>query len=415
MADSSLILLGRKFDGFERALTAQLAAIQELDARFELEEIGDLQQHVLDGDAASSGRYDVLMLITDWLPALIESGRLLPLDEPFAANPPEGWPSAWVPSLRQLQRGPDGLTYGVAYHDGPMLLLYRTDLYADRSEQAGFADRFGYPLAPARTWVQFRDQARWFNRPERGLYGTVQAGMPDEHNNVYDFLTHLWSRGGELIDSAGRSGLAQPAAREAIDYLSDLWHGSKVVDPAAADWDSVASGLHFAAGEAAMMVNWCGFAAISADTASPTHGLVGCAPAPGGDGPGGCVVTMNAYWVLCIPAGARDPGRAAELIRRLATHEMDVLTALCGGSAARVDSWSDTRVTAIAPYYEVLERAHAHSRSVPADFRWPQIAAILNELMRAVVVGNAGQSALARAHVDLRNLLASRPARAGHQ
>jgi multiple sugar transport system substrate-binding protein len=400
----SLVLLGRAFDGFDRALRAQLGALSDVDARFELVEIGDLQHEVLDGDGTTSGEYDVMMLITDWLPSLIESGALLPLD--FGAAAPDGWPDAWVPSLRELQQGPDGRTYGVAYHDGPMLALYRTDLYADPTEQAGFAARYGYPLAPPRTWSQFHDQAVWFTRPSEGLYGTVQAGFPDEHNNVYDFLTHLWSRGGELVTADGRSGLDQAAAHAAVDFLHDLWHVSKVVDPAAAEWDSVASGIHFAAGEAAMMVNWCGFAALSADPESPTHGLVGCAPTPGHDGPGGSAVTMNAYWVLTVPAGARDPEASADLIRRLSTHEMDVRTAVGGGSATRRDSWATPEVRAIAPYYEVLEEAHAHARSVPVDVRWPRMAAILNEMMRAVVVDGAGRKALDTAHHELSDLLA---------
>lgn len=402
-----LVLLGRKFDGFERALTTQLDALDDMSARYELVEIGDLQQEILERDGTSSGAYDVLMLITDWLPWLIESGKLVPLDDHFAAAPPEGWPSAWVESLRELQRGSDGRTYGVAYHDGPMLLLYRTDLYADEGERAGFRARFGYPLGPATTWSEFHDQAVWFNRPDQGLYGTVQAGFPDEHNNVYDFLTHLWSRGGELVDAAGGSGLDSEPARQAIEFLHDLWHVSKVVDPAAARWDSVESGVRFAAGEAAMMVNWCGFAAISADPHSPTHGLVGCAPTPRHDGPNGSAVTMNAYWVLAVPAGARDPDRAVDLIRRLSTHDMDVRTAVGGGSATRIDSWNDPSVRAIAPYYEVLEQAHANARSVPSDPRWPQIAAILNRMMRAVVEDATGHAALDVAHAELNELLAA--------
>jgi multiple sugar transport system substrate-binding protein len=213
-----------------------------------------------------------------------------------------------------------------------------------------------------------------------------------------------------LIDAAGASGLDGPAAREAIDYLHDLWHVSKVVDPGAADWDSVVSGIHFANGEAALMVNWCGFAAISADPASATHGLIGCAPAPGDDGPSGSAVTMNAYWVLTVPSGASDPERAVELIRRLSTAEMDKKTALGGGSATRRDTWADPDVQALAPYYAVLEDAHRHSRSVPVDPRWPQMAAILNEMMRAVVRDAAGHAALEKAHVQLQTLLKDHPA-----
>ena len=110
---------------------------------------------------------------------------------------------------------------------------------------------------------------------------------------------------------------------------------------------------------------------------------------------------------ITVPAGSRNPDRAVDLIRQLAGHEMDVRTALGGGSATRRDSWADPRVQAVAPYYEVLEEAHAHARSVPADPRWPKIAGILNEMMRAVVVDAAGQAALDAAHTQLNELLAA--------
>jgi multiple sugar transport system substrate-binding protein len=401
--ERELVVLGRAFDGFERSFNAQLGALRGMAARHELVEISELERRVVgDGSAVSSGEYDVLLLITDWLPNLIAEGALLPLDDAFAQQSPGGWPDAWAPALRELQTGPDGRTYGVAYHDGPMMFLYRTDLYESADERRGFEQKHGYPLAPPTTWTQFHDHAVWFHRPAEGLHGTVQAGFPDEHNNVYDFLTHLWSRGGELVVD-GRSGLDSPAASDAIAFLHDLWHESRVVDPAAAGWDSVASGAHFAAGEAAMMVNWCGFASVSSDPASPTHGRVGCAPVPGHEG--GSAVTMNAYWVLAVPAGARDPERSVELVRRLTTHEMDVVTAVSGGSATRRDSWADPQVQALAPYYAQLESAHRNSRSVPADPRWPAMAGILNEMMRAVVEDGASHEALAGAHERLEALL----------
>jgi multiple sugar transport system substrate-binding protein len=402
--ERELVLLGRAFEGFERSFSAQLAAQADLPARHELVEISELERRVVgDGSALTSGDYDVLLLITDWLPHLIAAGQLVPLDDAFATEAPDGWPDAWVPALRDQQQGADGRSYGVAYHDGPVMCLYRTDLYGSAEERAGFAEKHGYPLAPPTTWSQFRDQAIWFNRPGQGLYGTVLAGYPDEHNNVYDFLTQLWSRGGDLVVD-GRSGLDSAAAKDAIAFLHDLWHESKVVDPAAAGWDSVASGAHFANGEAAMMVNWAGFGSLSSDAAA--HGKVGCAPVPGHDGPGGTAFTLNAYWVLAVPAGARDPERSIELIRRLTTHEMDVVTAVSGGSATRRDSWDDPKVRALAPYYSQLESAHRNSRSVPVDPRWPAMAGILNEMMRAVVEDGASDQALAEAHRRLDDLLA---------
>lgn len=409
-APRTLILYGREFEGFTRSFAEQFALLPELPARAELIEISTLEQLVLTGPELLDGSIDLVLLNTDWLPSLIASGRVLALDSYLAAAPPVGWPDAWVPSLRTLQTGPDGRSYGVAYHDGPVMLIYRRDLYENAAEQSGFQDKYGYVLAPPRTWREYLDQARWFDRPEQGLRGTVLAGLPDQHNNIYDFLTHLWSRGGDLLLADGTSGLDSPAAVQAITFLHSLWHVEQVVDLAAAKWDSVESGIHFAAGEAAMMVNWCGFAALSADSASPTHGLVAATSAPGGDGPDGSVATMNAYWVLAITAGCTEPDRAYELIRSLAAPEMDVITARSQASAVRHDTWARPDIQALAPYYAALESAHAGARAIPRDSGWPQLAEILNDMMAAVVTGADPRTSLRTAHEQLTTLLAGQHA-----
>jgi multiple sugar transport system substrate-binding protein len=405
-SDRTLVLYGREFDGFTRSFQGQFAALPELPARAELIEISTLERMVLGGPEVLDGSIDLLLVNTDWLPSLIDSQRVLPLDGYLESDPPDGWPAAWVPSLRALQTGPDGRIYGVAYHDGPVMLIYRRDLYESADEQSSFAARFGYPLAPPRTWREYLDHARFFDRPEAGMRGTVLAGLPDSHNNIYDFLTHLWSRGGELVRADRTSGLDSPAAREAATFLHSLWHLERVVDPAAAKWDSVESGVHFAAGEAAMMVNWCGFAALSADPASPTHGLVAATAAPGGDGPHGSIATMNAYWVLSIAAGSRTPDRAYELIRSVAAPEMDAITAQSQGSAVRRDTWARPDVQALAPYYAALESAHAGARAIPREPDWPRMAEILNDMMAAVVDGADPLASLLAAHDRLGAFLA---------
>jgi multiple sugar transport system substrate-binding protein len=397
-----LLVLGRAFDGFSRALSRQLGIIAGEGATFELPEILELADRIVVGDEALSGRVDLLMVVTDWLPALIATGKILPLDEFFARLPPEGWPEAWHPALRELQRGPDGRTYGVPYHVGPQMLLYRADLYEDPAERQGFTDRFGYPLAAPDTWAQYRDQARWFTRPADGRYGTIIAGYPDEHNTVYDFLTQLWSRGGELTGEAGELTLQTPQARAAASFLWELWHTDGVVDPAGAQWDSVASGVRFAAGDAALMVNWSGFAAMSASPDSPTHGLVRCAPVPRFDGPGGRRVALNSYWVLTVAAGSARPREAYQLLRALTTPEMDRITAESGGVATRRDSWADPAVAASAPYYAQFEQAHNGTRALPRDARWPQISQVLNTMVGQIVTGEGTpDELLAAAHEDL--------------
>ena len=111
-----------------------------------------------------------------------------------------------------MQRDAKGSVYGLPYHDGPEIFHYRTDLFGDPAEQQRVpSSSTAMRLRPPDTWDEFLDMARFFTRPDDGLYGTVVAGLNDGHNNVYDFLIHLWSRGGRLLDEQMQPGLRQPS------------------------------------------------------------------------------------------------------------------------------------------------------------------------------------------------------------
>ena len=70
-------------------------------------------------------------------------------------------------------------------------------------------------------------------------------------------------------------------------------------------FDSVKSGLAFAAGQIAMMVNWFGFASMSETVAeSKVKGCVAVAAVPSGAGPR---VSLNAYWILGYPTARQLP------------------------------------------------------------------------------------------------------------
>src|SRR5207247_4427095 len=128
----------------------------------------------------------------------------------------------------------------------------------------------------------------------------------------------LWSRGGDLLGPGAEPFFCSKEGLAALSFLHDLWHVDKVIDPEAHGWDSVASGESFAAGNAAMMVNWCGFAALSALPGSPTAGRVRCAPVPRFEGRRGKQVSLSSYWVTSIPVGSRDSDLAYRFMRHLA-------------------------------------------------------------------------------------------------
>ena len=71
----------------------------------------------------------------------------------------------------------------------------------------------------------------YFTRPDDDLYGCVVAAKPDGHNNVYDFLIHLWSRGGRLLEADGTPLFGSPAGLSALSFLYELWCVDDVIDP----------------------------------------------------------------------------------------------------------------------------------------------------------------------------------------
>lgn len=384
-----LQVLYRVFAGFERSFAAQAAAFQHQhpDVDFNIVPIDPekLYEDLIAKRGIRGSDWDVVLLLTDWLPELLKMGGLARLNNFIQRDPPPDYPQGWSDSLLELQRDAAGGIFALPYHDGPEMFMYRADLFENPAEQTAFAARYGYPLAVPETWSQFRDMARFFTRPEQGLYGAMIAGLNDGHNNVYDFFLHLWSRGGQLFDAAWKPTFNDAIGREALQFYADLILTDKVCPPKTLDYDSVASGVAYAAGEAAMMWNWCGFSAVAELPPSKIIGQNRIGLVPRGNH--GAHATLNIYWVLGIPAGSAQKELAYQFLRHCATSEMDKITAQSGGTGVRRSTWRDAEIQAQFPYYRVLEAAHANAKSPPRLPEYPAINEVFNQMQHAVVTG----------------------------
>ncbi|MBV9228953.1 MAG: extracellular solute-binding protein, partial [Chloroflexi bacterium] len=256
----------RKFEPFERAIQKQYASFQAatgcpLALEYTSLDLPPLYESLFTRQGLRDGTWDIAFVVTDWVAEAVQSQVLADLSGMMRDAPIPDYPQGWSPELMHFQRFGESI-FGIPYHDGPECFIYRRDLFENAHEQTAFVQSFGYPLAVPRTWAQFYDIARFFTRPEQDLYGTVFAGYPDGHNTVYDFCLQLWSRGGELTDSSGIITLDTPQAREALDFYRHIVKDRTATYPDPQTIDSVKSGEIFAAGKAAMMVNWFGFAAV---------------------------------------------------------------------------------------------------------------------------------------------------------
>ncbi len=372
----------RKFPPFESAIRKQWDAFEAQERTGLVLDAQAFDLHPL-ADAVFKQHWDVVFLNTDWMAAAHSGRAVLNLAPLIETHPPDGYPDAWTPSVLRLQNV-DGYILGLPYHDGPECLIYRKDLFEKAEEQRAYEARFGRPLSLPKTWSKFEQIARFFHRPEQNLYGSVFAGFPDGHNTVYDFLIQLWTRGGEFVDPSGNIQFETEAAAEGLAFYRQLLQSGSATHPNCSQMDSVKSGLAFVNGEVAMMVNWFGFAAMAETFEhSRVKGRVDIADVPCTEA--GSPVSLNVYWILSIAARSRHPEVAYKFLCHCATASMDKLLTLEGGTGCRKSTWNDPDVNRIVPFYNRLEGLHRNARELPRMAQWPQVAAIIDEVITATI------------------------------
>ncbi|MFB6308981.1 MAG: sugar ABC transporter substrate-binding protein [Haloarculaceae archaeon] len=396
----TLRFIGRPFEGFERALERQMASFREAtdaDVRFERDHrpLPEIHEELVEGDGLRDGTYDLFLCLSDWLPAVADDGDLLALDDRLAENPPERWPDGWAESMRDLVSY-DGVTYGVPYHDGPELFHYRRDLFESVAEQRAFREEYGRPLHVPKTWAEFLEVAEFFTRPDEDLWGTVVAAKPDGHNDVYDFLIQLWSRGGRVLDGEGRPAFDSDAGREALQFYRDLIHEHELVPPEVTEMESVESGEFYAEGKAAMMWNWAGFGAMAEAENSAVFGNTGYGLIPRADTPAGEHTSLTVLYGLTVPVGSEHPDLAYEFIRHAASAEGDRITTVEGASGTRFSTWRDPEIVRDNTFYPVLEEINTSAvNTLPQVPEYAALNEILDEMVEAVVVERSAEPAAA--------------------
>ncbi len=378
----------RQFDPFAEAMErewerfcAQESLNLELDA-VSLD-LHPLYDSLYTQGGLRDGTWDVAFCPTDWLAQFHAAHLLTDLAPWLAADPPDDFPEGWAPSLRQMQVFGDQVL-GLPYHDGPECLIYRQDLLEDPAHQAAFAAQHGRPLAVPRTWDDFVDVARFFHRPQDSLYGTVLAAFPDAHNTIYDFHLQLWTRRGSALTPDNRVQLDTPEAVAALTFYRELIQDDALIHPQSRDLDSVGSGLAFARGEIALMVNWFGFAGMCETIPeSRVKGKVAITGLPSLTGQES--TSLNVYWILGIAQGSPHPAIAYRFLRHCASAAADKALTLGGGIGCRRSTWHDPEVNRQIPFYQDMEQLHDVARELPRLPNWPEVTAILDEMVLAVI------------------------------
>jgi len=388
MTSTKFRIAVRRFTPFEQAVqTIWKSFCAETGCSMELEmipmDLHPLYDSTLGNDGLKNGDWDIAHINTDWIAEAVNSDALEELSPWIATCSPDDFPSGWSESLLSMQRFGDCI-YGLPFHDGPECFIYRKDLFESEKEKASFLARYGKPLHVPTTWDELMTIAEFFTRPDENLYGTVFAAYPDGHNTVFDFCLQIWTRGGELVSADGNINIDTPQAVEGMKFYRQALQNQAAIHPNSRDFDSVRSGMAFAEGSIAMMVNWFGFASMcEVYEHSKVKGKVDIANVPKSEGGSSC--SLNAYWMYAVGKGSANKQVAYDFIRHAISGKNDKLLTMTGGIGCRKSTWYDSEVNLVVPYYHKLDELHQNTRSLPRMHNWSSIAEVIDSLVLDVM------------------------------
>jgi multiple sugar transport system substrate-binding protein len=398
----------RKFDAFESATQKIwdkfcLLSGCKLTLEMVVMDLPELHGTTLTQSGLRNGNFDIAHINTDWIDEGYLSNAFEELNAYIDASPPSDFPGGWSDSLLSLQRFGDKIM-GLPFHDGPECLIYRKDLFEDVVEQEKFLRQHGHILQPPKTWAEFHEISRFFNRPEENLYGSVFACFPDGHNAVFDFCLQLWSRGGTLVNEVGSIDVNTREALSGLTFYREIVQDESAVHPKSLQYDSVGAGMAFARGEAAMMINWFGFAAMcEVGENMKVKGKVGVDLIPVMEDH--TSASLNVYWLYTIGSGSKYKQVAYDFIKFAVSEENDKMLTLEGGIGCRISTWKDKEVNSIVPYYHQLEQFHQHAKTLPQTGHWSAIAAVIDKMVLRTLTSTAAEEEILKDAQDEINLI----------
>nr|WP_299993490.1 extracellular solute-binding protein [Sulfuricurvum sp.] len=118
--------------------------------------------------------YDIFVVISMWNGTLLGNNHIEPIPESIKKQ--IDWEDV-LPIYRNSVLSWNGKAYGLPYDGDCINLYYRKDIFENPKNKVSFKARYGYPLAPPKTWKAFRDTAEFFNGWDWDGDGKIEYGM----------------------------------------------------------------------------------------------------------------------------------------------------------------------------------------------------------------------------------------------
>ena len=361
-----------------------------------------VQKLVLDFTTHKS-QYDCFSMPSWYLGAFAEKGYIMPIDDDLKAgkfSAPGFDSNDIIPAVWKASSVWKDKTYGFPSESPTMMMFFRKDLLADPTEQANFKAKYGYDLAPAQNWSQYKDLAEFFTRKK----GDTLAGKTLDHDffgvamtgkrhvaTVFEYFDYLWSFGGDLFDAQGNLTADSPEAVKALEYWKSL---APYAAPGFTNytWDEVTSS--FQQDTAFQAITWGDTAGAVEDPAnSKVTGLMGFGDVPV-DQTVNKKVSDYAGWTWAINQDSKNKEACRMLMSWALSKDVQTKLAQGGGLPALTSVFQDPALAAEKPYYA---QELASLQVAKASPRFPEWGGVQQEMSLQISRALSGEATPAEA------------------
>ncbi len=223
------------------ALEARVAEFTELtgiEVEIDITPFGSLLEKITSEGVGMTGTYDVVTYLDSWGPSIQQF--LVPLDDRIsgAGIDMDRYPPAFQQAVTY-----DGTIYGFPWRGHPQLLFYREDLL----KEVG--------MDVPTTYQELEDVAVAITE-ETDTYGMSMHYASSAGQNLFGWITYLWSNGGDIFDDNWKPVFNNAKGVEATERYTGLLTKLGAVPPGATTYDEYQSGQSMVQGESAMFMSW---------------------------------------------------------------------------------------------------------------------------------------------------------------
>jgi len=356
------------------------------------------QQKIVAEATTGDGTYDLVSWIDSWGPAI--RGSLLPLDDKIQEDNIDmgDFPDAYREAIELGSE--EGQVYGMPLRGHPLMFFYRQDVYDDLG------------LERPETLQEFVEQGDKINQagemdPTAMYYGRSGG------QNMWLYLSHLWSNGGDIFDEEYRPIFNSPEGVEAMELYVDYLQEYDMTPKASVAWNEQEGNQAFNRGDAATFMGWWWMYGLmtSGESAPEVQENAQFAPMPSWEGKD--AVSYAMIWPAGILQSSQNQDAAWEYLKWMTSKEVEKKVAMRDDKPEYANNVvvreSNLRDPEINEKWDGIQEVGADvledARTTPMIPEWLEVQDILSRSVNQIAGGADAQKTLDEAANEVEALM----------